>query len=232
MSIKKIDAILDRIVKESIALAVSSNNDEQHRQDDLARRLRSTDNQEEKVVLVDEEEAEEAEEQEEPESPDEAEKKKPEEKTHNLEIPAELKFQDIRKMIDQVRSGRSLKDPETKLELVDYYDKLDEPDRIALYKFLGSISAILTKDIDGDDAPTPAQGKGKVITKSKTNVHAPDPNRKKIVKQLKQVQQDKKEKSVKKVDRSSPEKEFDAPIKVGESQDKQTVIVEMLKLAI
>ena len=226
MSISKIDTILNEIVKESIALAMASSGDEQHRQDDLARRLRSTDSQEEKVVLVDEEESEESEEPEEPE------KEAPEKETHNLEIPAELKFQDIRKMIDQVRSGRSLKDPETKLELVDYYDKLDEPDRIALYKFLGSISAILTKDVDGDAAPTPSQGKGKVVTKSKTQVQAPDPNKKNIARQLKQSQKVKKEKAVKKADRSSPEKEFDAPIKVGESQDKQTAIVEMLKLAI
>ena len=86
--------------------------------------------------------------------------------------------------------------------------------------------------VAGDSAPTPSQGKGKVVTKSKTKVNAPDPNKKKIVKQIKRSQRDKKEKRVATADKSSPDKEFDAPIKVGESQDKQETIVEMLKLVI
>ncbi len=226
---KTIDALLNEIVKASITLAKSGQGDEEQRQDDLARRIRSTSDSSDMSVLVDEEEEEEAEKPE----PSKAEKAPEEvEKTIDIDVPGELKFQDIRKMIDQVRSGRSLKDAETKLELVDYYDKLDEPDRIALYKFLASISAILTKDVDGDSAPTPSQGKGKVVTKSKTKVNAPDPNKKKIVKQIKRSQRDKKEKRAATADKSSPDKEFDAPIKVGESQDKQETIVEMLKLVI
>lgn len=223
---RKIDIMLSEIVKESVEIAMSNHGEEQ-RQDDLARRIRSVADSQDRTVLVDEEESEE---ETEPSSEKSAEPE--EEKTVDINVPAELKFQDIRKMIDQVRSGRSLKDAETKLELVDYYDKLDEPDRIALYKFLAAISAILTKDVDGDQAPTPSQGKGKVITKSKTKVNAPDPNKKKIAKQIKRSQQDKKEKLANKANTSSPEKEFDAPIKVGESQDKQAAIVEMFKLAI
>ena len=128
------------------------------------------------------------------------------------------------KQIDQIRSGKSLKDPDTKLQLVDYYDNLDEPERIALYKFLVSISKLLTKDVEGDAIPALDQGKGKVVTKGKTKVGAPDPNKKKIARSTKMAAK----KQQKKVDKSSPDSEFTPPIKVGESQDKRDVLIEML----
>ena len=57
-----------------------------------------------------EEEAPEAGEKEDVSNKDDAEKKA------SISMPSEIKFQDIRKLIDQVRSGKSLKDKETKLE--------------------------------------------------------------------------------------------------------------------
>ncbi|MDB4337493.1 hypothetical protein OAA09_00585 [bacterium] len=221
---RNIDDLLKSIVKESIDVAMSTSlDDEKEKQADLSRRLKGTSGISSYKMLVDEEEAS--------EKPEESSKDdKDKEEKIDINIPSEIKFQDIRKMIDQVRSGRSLKDPETKLELVDYYDNLDEPDRIALYKFLTSISAILTRDVDGDALPTPDQGKGKVNMSSKSKVTAPDPNKKKIAKSAKKVQS--KENQKKKSRPTSPGKEFDAPIKVGESQDKNEVIVEMSRLVI
>jgi len=216
--------LLQSIVKESVDFALSSDvlpkQSEEQRQDDLEQKLSalsSTTNNRE--VIVDEEEAEE------PEAEKGEEPKEDEDQKIDLDIPAEIKFQDIRKQIDQIRSGKSLKDAETKLELVDYYDNLDEPERIALYKFLVSISKVLTKDVDGDNIPSLGQGKGKVVTKGKTKVGAPDPDKKKIAKSAERSAKKQK----KKVDRTPAKSEFTVPIKVGESQDKRDVLIEILK---
>jgi hypothetical protein len=224
-SSNSLKSLLQSIVKESVDIALSTPRpvtqaSELQRQDDLARQLSTSDSQiSSREVIVDEEEGEEAQEK----KPD---AEKEEKSTIDLDIPAEIKFQDIRKQIDQIRSGKSLKDPETKLELVDYYDNLDEPERIALYKFLVSISKVLTKDVEGDDLPALDQGRGKVVTKGKTKVHARDPDKKQIAKSA--ARSVKKQKQKKKVDRSTPESEFTPPIKVGESQDKHDVLIEIL----
>tara|TARA_B100000700_G_C15055966_1_gene862834 strand:+ start:963 stop:1625 length:663 start_codon:yes stop_codon:yes gene_type:complete len=215
---EQLQSLLKKLTKEAVQTALSENPEEEERQKSLARDLRGKTYDAERPMLVDEEESEEAQGEEEA-------KKEPEqdEKFVKLDVPPEIKFQDIRKMIDQLRSGKSLKDPETKMELVDYYDDLDEPDRIALYKFLAAISVILTKDVEGSDVQEPDQGKGKVDVKTKSKVKAPDPNKKSIKQKIK--------KSVKKksVDKSAPEREFSPPIKVGESQDKRDVITEIIK---
>ncbi len=215
---EQLQSLLKKLTKEAVQTALSENPEEEERQKSLARDLRGKAYDAERPMLVDEEESEEAQGEEEA-------KKEPEqdEKFVKLDVPPEIKFQDIRKMIDQLRSGKSLKDPETKMELVDYYDDLDEPDRIALYKFLAAISVILTKDVEGSDVQEPDQGKGKVDVKTKSKVKAPDPNKKSIKQKIK--------KSVKKksVDKSAPEREFSPPIKVGESQDKRDVITEIIK---
>lgn len=216
----ELDRLLRAIVKESVSTAFTtdlSGPDELQRQKDLAAKLsQGTTSTAGKEVLVDEEESEEG---------NDAKDSQPEEvEKVDLDIPAEIKFQDIRKQIDQIRSGKSLKDPDTKLQLVDYYDNLDEPERIALYKFLVSISKLLTKDVEGDAIPALDQGKGKVVTKGKTKVGAPDPNKKKIARSTKLAAK----KQQKKVDKSSPDSEFTPPIKVGESQDKRDVLIEML----
>jgi len=220
---KTLDSLLRSIVKESVDFALSSDitpeQSEEQRQADLARKLSalsSTTNNRE--IIVDEEESEEAE-AEKDKSP-----KEDEDQKIDLDIPAEIKFQDIRKQIDQIRSGKSLKDAETKLELVDYYDNLDEPERIALYKFLVSISKVLTKDVEGDHIPSLGQGKGKVVTKGKTKVGAPDPDKKRIAKSAERSAKKQK----KKVDRTPSKSEFTPPIKVGESQDKRDVLIEIL----
>ena len=218
---RDLDQLLRSIIKESVDTAFSTDpavsTDEEQRQHDLARKIsHDVARSDKREVIVDEEESEEA-------SPDNK-TAEPEEEKVDLDIPAEIKFQDIRKQIDQIRSGKSLKDPETKLQLVDYYDNLDEPERIALYKFLVSISKVLTKDVEGDAIPALDQGKGKVVTKGKTKVGAPDPNKKKIARATKKAAKQQK----KKVDKSSPDSEFTPPIRVGESQDKRDVLIEML----
>ena len=90
--------------------------------------------------------------------------------------------------------------------------------------FLVSISKVLTKDVEGENIPTLDQGRGKVVTKGKTKVDAPDPDKRQIAKSAKKAVRAKK----KKVDRSAPDTEFTPPIKVGESQDKRAVLIEML----
>jgi|ETNmetMinimDraft_30_1059905.scaffolds.fasta_scaffold73031_1 hypothetical protein len=231
LSSVKLNDLLASIVKSAVDEArtadtvtgFTSGEQELSRQDDMTSRLSNlTQRRSTGDVIVDEEEEEEAPEAGEKEdvsNKDDAEKKA------SISMPSEIKFQDIRKLIDQVRSGKSLKDKETKLELVDYYEELDEPERISLYKFLFAISVILTKDVDGDIVPGPSTGKGRVISKAKTKVQAPDPNKKQIARSM-----DKKRKKrvVSKEKKAAPETEFMPPIKVGESQEKQSVIIEML----
>ena len=213
----ELDRLLRSIIKESVSTAFASDlttPDEAQLQKDLAAKLSQDTTPSSNREVIGDEEADEASKESEPEETEKV----------DLDIPAEIKFQDIRKQIDQIRSGKSLKDPDTKLQLVDYYDNLDEPERIALYKFLVSISKLLTKDVEGDAIPALDQGKGKVVTKGKTKVGAPDPNKKKIARSTKMAAK----KQQKKVDKSSPDSEFTPPIKVGESQDKPDVLIEKL----
>ena len=231
LSNSKLSSLLSSIVKNAVeeartdpflTEALSDSDQEQSRQDDMTSRLSNLSRARKSGnIIVDEEEEEGAE----PGEKEDVQGKEDAEKKANIHMPSEIKFQDIRKLIDQVRSGKSLKDKETKLELVDYYEELDEPERISLYKFLFAISAILTKDVDGDAVAGPSTGKGKVVSKAKTKVQAPDPNKKQIARSM---DKKRKRKVTSKEKKTAPETEFSPPIKVGESQEKQSVIIEML----
>lgn len=101
-----------------------------------------------------------------------------ESKTEKFEIPDEIKFTMIRDLIDSIRAGRSMKDTEIKMNLVNYYDKLDEPERIAMYKYLYAISDILTAGVAWQNAPDPSDNPGSVKTIDKDpDVKAPDPKK-------------------------------------------------------
>lgn len=62
----------------------------------------------------------------------------------------------IKDMINTVRSGKSLKDKPTRMNLKKYFLQLDDPEKIALYKFLKGIAAIITAGIESDDAAEPS----------------------------------------------------------------------------
>ena len=142
------------------------------------------------------------------------------------EVPDEIKFNMIRDELNNIRSGRSLKDPDIKMELIQYYEDLDEPERISLYKFLEAISKIVTQGIDNELVASPGEGKGKVITKSKTKVTAPDPKKEIKPRSKKAPTKSVKPKSSPKSSRLGKE-DTSPPIKVGEAQTKESLHREL-----
>ena len=67
-----------------------------------------------------------------------------------------VSFDSVLKDINTLRSGRSTKDKEIKEELLEYYDRLDEDERIILHIFLRELSKILRGAIDGSEALDPS----------------------------------------------------------------------------
>ena len=106
-------------------------------------------------------------------------------------VEDEPKFEDIVKAVGWVRAGPSIKG-ETQKELQKYIDKLDEPEKKALYTMLSSMANILHKEIPGDQGQDPE-----------------DPPLNLIIDDPEEIEKQDSETV------ASPE---DAPIKVGKSQ--------------
>jgi len=109
-------------------------------------------------------------------------------------VEEEPEFEDIVKAIGWVRAGPSIKG-ETKDELQKYIEKLDEPEKKALYTMLSSMANILHKEIPGDKGQDPED--------PPLNLIIDDP-----------IDPKEEEKET----QSSPESDSSAPIKVGKSQ--------------
>ena len=67
-----------------------------------------------------------------------------------------VSFDSVIDRINTLRAGRSTKDKEIKKSLEDYYNKLDENERIVLKIFLEELSEILGGEIDGVNAKDPS----------------------------------------------------------------------------
>jgi len=103
-------------------------------------------------------EQEEAEEEVEQEAEQEAEQEDAPKEEDALGDPEEfaVSFDSVLKDINTLRSGRSTKDKEIKEELLEYYDRLDEDERVVLHIFLRELSKILRGAIDGSEALDPS----------------------------------------------------------------------------
>tara|TARA_R110000851_G_scaffold171512_1_gene317771 strand:- start:190 stop:819 length:630 start_codon:yes stop_codon:yes gene_type:complete len=120
--------------------------------------------EEEAEEEVEEETEEEAEEETE-EAPVEADDEEAEEKDPMKRQPrkeptrpstgADVRLSHILYDINQIRSGRSLKDPEVKDNLKDYFDRLGKPERITLSEFLAGLTDVIVKGVPAEDAETP-----------------------------------------------------------------------------
>ena len=62
----------------------------------------------------------------------------------------------IRDALNAIRSGKSLKDKETKSEMEGYIDRLSHDEKQVLFTFLNSISEIMTDLVAGTDAQDPS----------------------------------------------------------------------------
>jgi len=59
--------------------------------------------------------------------------------------------------INQIRSGRSLRDPDVRGNLEDYFNRLTSAQRIALSEFLQGLTDVIVKGVPGDDAEDPSE---------------------------------------------------------------------------
>jgi len=64
----------------------------------------------------------------------------------------------ILKLLNKIRAGRSLKDPEFKKEFKDYYDKLNKSEQVAMGAFMLGIERIVNPDKEGKGSEAPDPG--------------------------------------------------------------------------
>lgn len=67
-----------------------------------------------------------------------------------------ITFDMIKDKLNTIRSGKSLKDSDTKTKLSNYWNKIDDPEKVALFVYLDSISKILTAGLDADQVQDPS----------------------------------------------------------------------------
>ena len=111
----------------------------------------------------------------------------------------------IRTTIDNIRAGKSLKDKETMGALKEYFQKLNGPERIALYAFLKGLEKILGKA--DAKVPAPHQKPYGIDMEQDQEVEAPG----------------KKSRQPKGTKEISTSKENETPIIVGERADIQSI---------
>lgn len=70
----------------------------------------------------------------------------------NGEIPTMDQMVD---KLNSIRAGRSFRDSAVEGAMSQYYEKLSEEERIALYTFLKGLAAVMTGEIPGSQAPDP-----------------------------------------------------------------------------
>ena len=90
-------------------------------------------------------------------------------------IPSDVKFDDVKKQINNLRAGGSLKDEEIAKQLEDYYDKLGQADTKALFVYLSSVASILTGGTSGVDALRPEDADVELNIKAKEKEKESDP---------------------------------------------------------
>ena len=64
----------------------------------------------------------------------------------------QVSYDSVKSAINNLRAGKSLKIPDLEQSMRDYYDKLDEKERLVLYTFLEELSKILNMTISGEEA--------------------------------------------------------------------------------
>ena len=64
----------------------------------------------------------------------------------------QVSYDSVKSAINNLRAGKSLKIPDLEKSMRDYYDRLDEKERLVLYTFLEELSKILNMTISGEDA--------------------------------------------------------------------------------
>lgn len=73
------------------------------------------------------------------------------EETEETEIK-QVSYDSVKSAINNLRAGKSLKIPDLEQSMRDYYDRLDEKERLVLFTFLEELSKILNMTISGEEA--------------------------------------------------------------------------------
>lgn len=120
----------------------------------------------------------------------------------------EVNAQSIADKINELRAGKSLKDKETMSALKSYFEKLNGPERIALFAFLSGLAKVLS-DQKGD-VKTPHSKPFSIDMAKDDNVHTGEKDDIHV--------QPKGSKEVSKA------KSSETPIVVGESADKRAIL--------
>tara|TARA_E500000331_G_scaffold327926_1_gene347289 strand:+ start:1579 stop:2241 length:663 start_codon:yes stop_codon:yes gene_type:complete len=152
-----LDSILGKAVKDSVSKTFSHLLTEREKQkqnkisskiDDLNLRAEKEDSEE----LQDEQEETEvevsAEEKTDTSSP----------KVKAQKLPAQLEPEDVAKMLNIIRAGKSLKDPDVKKRFDVWWDMLSPPEKVALKGFLDGIAQIIAGDVEAEEASKPSKG--------------------------------------------------------------------------
>ena len=123
---------------------------------------------------------------------------------------------DVVKNLNKIRSGKSLKDKETKRELNDYLESMSEGERQSLFVFLDGLSQIMAGGVSGEEAPDP--GKVGITVNAKTKIAEPKDSKKRRMTPSKVA-----------ASSSAPSGEA-APIIVGEVADKTKIRIKARRL--
>lgn len=123
-------------------------------------------------------------------------------------------FDSVVAAVNNLRSGRSLRDTAIKQQAQNYYDRLSEDERSTLLIFLNAISDIISGQISGSDAQDPSDPPASIkIMSSKDAKDEEPPPEDKAPPAEDEVVDSPEE------DSTSSEEDTSPPIKVNESQD-------------
>ena len=161
-------------------------------------------------TLSEQEDAEDAEDAEDVEDEEETEAQAPEDDA----IDSGVSFDSITRAINSLRAGKSLKDSGIKKQAADYYDKLSESERKALFVFLEALSEIITGQIKGKEAQDPSDPPVSIsFSDQEEEVELPS---------TEEPKEESEEESEEEPKEKVPEEEQEdttPPIRVNESQD-------------
>jgi len=158
---EQLRVFLESIIEQSVKNAQNVvAEEERQRQLDLYKKMQEQEEDEEKKE--DTEEEPEAEESKDTEKSEEDAEKDPMQRPaaadrapEKPKTPGDVDLKNILYSINQIRSGRSLKDRDVRDNLDDYFNKLAPVERLALSEFLEGLSDVIVDGIPAADAESP-----------------------------------------------------------------------------
>jgi len=132
-------------------------------------------------------------------------------------VDSGVSFDSITRAINSLRAGKSLKDSGVKKQAADYYDKLSESERKALFVFLEALSEIITGQIKGKEAQDPSEPPVSISFSDQEEEEVEPPSTEEPEEEVSE-EEPKEEEPKEKVPEEEQE-DTTPPIRVNESQD-------------